>query len=305
MTEASAQKSTTVRFDPPAGTRFIRPVFGTLGRIAPRTTVRLATRIWCTPPRPRLSRLGTRPGNGHRSEVSVNGHLVTAEVWEPAGADAATCTVYLVHGWGGWRGQLDAFVDPLVTTGHRVVSFDALGHGESARGPLGRLSTLPEMSETLAAVVQVHGPAYAVVAHSLGGTAAALAVLDGLAVHRIVLIAALADPPSYTHEFARALGFGERVRTGLLNEIERMVARPAADFDLPPRLRTAVGLPPALLVHDRDDKQSRYSDAPRLARSWPDSELLTTHGLGHQRILRDRDVVDRAVGHLRTVQSSG
>jgi hypothetical protein len=298
MTAVSAKKSTTVRFESAPAISLARPAFRTLERVAPAAAVRLATRIWCTPPRRRDR--PTAAVAGHRVDVPVDGRPVAVEVWTPDGPLVDLPTTYLVHGWGGWRGQLDGFVGPLLAAGHRVVSFDALSHGESARGAHGRLSTLPEMAGTLAAVVAVIGPAHAVLAHSLGGTATALAVLDGLPVNRLVLVAPLAEPLSYTREFARALGFGERVRVGLLGRIERMTGRPIADFDLPARLRPGAGLPPLLLVHDRDDKEVRYADAPSIADRWPDSELLTTGRLGHRRILRDPRVIDTAVAYLST-----
>jgi pimeloyl-ACP methyl ester carboxylesterase len=298
MTEVSAQKSTTVRFDGIPGVRLARPVFRTLDRVAPRAAAGLATRLWCTPPRPRPARVGPAVPGGRRSIVLLGDRAVAVETWSPATTGAADRLVYLVHGWGGWRGQLDAFVPPLVEAGFRVVSFDALAHGESSRGAFGRLSTLTEMADTLAGVVRTVGPAHGVVAHSLGGSATALAVLDGLRANRLVLIAPLADPPSYTREFARALGIGETVRAGIIDRIERMVGRPAADFDVPARLPAAHGLPPMLLVHDRDDKEVRYGDAPGIAARWPDGELLTTGGLGHRRILRDPYVIGEAVAYL-------
>ncbi|HEU5108742.1 MAG TPA: alpha/beta fold hydrolase [Micromonosporaceae bacterium] len=299
MTEVPAEKSTIVRFFFP-GARLIRPVFRALDRFAPRIAVGLAARLWCTPPRPRAAgRGGARRLGGHRSYVLLGDRAVAVETWSPPDGTAERI-VYLVHGWGGWRGQLDAFVPPLVAAGFRVVSFDALAHGESSPGAFGRLSTLPEMADTLAGVVRTVGPAYGVVAHSLGASASALAVLDGLRVGRLVLVAPLADPPSYTHEFAGALGFGEGVRTAMIARVERMVGRPFTDFDVPARLPAAAGagLPPMLLVHDRDDKEVRHGDGPGIASLWPEGERLTTGGLGHRRILRDPYVVAEVVDYL-------
>jgi pimeloyl-ACP methyl ester carboxylesterase len=179
-----------------------------------------------------------------------------------------------------------------------VVSFDAPGHGESGPGALGRgRSTLPELAEAVAAVTAVGGPADGIVAHSLGASATTLAVLDGLAADRLVLVAPIAAPIAYTREFAAAMGFGPRVHTGLLRRIERLVDRPLADFDLPARLAAAEP-PPALVVHDRQDKESRYADGEALVAAWPGAELAGTDGLGHRRILRDPEVVRRAVTFL-------
>lgn len=291
MTEDRPQNSTTVRFGSSTVIRLLRPAFRTLEQVAPGAGARLALRLWITIPGGRPP-VGERPPDGRRFDVPVGGSRVVAEVW------GRGPTVYLVHGWGGRRQQLDAFVGPLVAAGRRVISFDAPSHGGSAPGQLGRGRSTPlEMAATVAAVVAVGGPAHGIVAHSLGASATTLAVLDGLAVDRLVLVAPLANPPSYTREFAHVLGFGERVHTGLRRRMEGLVGRPLTDLDLPTRLAAGTP-PPALIVHDRADKESRYADGEALAAAWPGAELVTTDGLGHRRILRDETVVHRAVAYL-------
>jgi pimeloyl-ACP methyl ester carboxylesterase len=57
--------------------------------------------------------------------------------------------------------------------------------------------------------------------------------------------------------------------------------------------------PPLLIVHDRDDQETSWDAARALAGSWPDARLLTTTGLGHNRILADPAVVAAAVAFLR------
>lgn len=292
MVDDRPQKSTTIRFGPDAAARVLRPTFRVLERVAPGAASRLALRLWCRIPAGGRSRPTQRPAGGQRFEVPVAGSPVVAETW------GSGPTVYLVHGWGGRRQQLDGFVGPLVAAGHRVVSLDALGHGESGPGPLGRgHGTLPDLADSVAAVVAVGGPAHGIVAHSLGASASALAVLDGLPADRLVLVAPIADPPGYTAEFARAMGFGAPVHRGLLHRMERLVGRPLADFDLPARLATATP-PPALVLHDQQDKESRYADGETLAALWPGAEPAGTDGLGHRRILRDPDVIRRAVDYV-------
>lgn len=299
MTDDRPKKSTTVRFGTASAGRVLRPTFRTLERFAPAAGSRLALRLWVTVPAGRRDRPAGPRLAGYRFDVPAGGSRIVAETW------GTGPTVYLVHGWGGRRRQLDAFVGPLVAAGHRVVSYDAPGHGDSEPGRLGRgRSTPAELADALAAVVAVGGPAHGIVAHSLGASSSTLAVLDGLAADRLVLIAPIADPPAYTSEFARAMGFGDRVHGGLRARLERMVGRPLADFDLPARLAAAAAppaaLPAALVVHDRADKESRYADGAALADAWPGAELVGTDGLGHRRILRDADVVRRAVAFLTT-----
>jgi len=199
--------------------------------------------------------------------------------------------VYLVHGWGGWRGQLGSFVAPLVAAGHRVVGFDAPGHGDSAPGVLGaRRGNAAEFAQALTDVVAAHGPAAGVIAHSLGGATAALAVHDGAPVARLAVIAPSPDLIRMTEGLSVHLGYGAQTHQRFLAQLAARAERPLADFDM---TTLDVRGTPALIVHDRLDKEVPYADGARLAAAWPRAEFVTTEGLGHQRILHDPAVIER------------
>jgi pimeloyl-ACP methyl ester carboxylesterase len=273
---AAIQKSTIVRS------------FAVLERVAPAVGARWAETLWFTVPRARARPERQRPP-GQPFVVAVNGHTVAGEAW------GAGPSVYLVHGWGGWGWQLEGFVGPLVDRGHRVVAFDAPSHGASDPGRAGPgRSTILEFADALAAVVAANGPAHAVVAHSLGATSAAFAMRNGLQVERAAFVAPMADPLPYTRTFAGRLGFGERVRTRLADRIERRVGMPLSAFDVP-AMAGEIATPPLLLVHDRQDAETGWSDSAAIAHSWPHARLVTTSGLGHRRILRAPAVVTEVV----------
>jgi pimeloyl-ACP methyl ester carboxylesterase len=50
-----------------------------------------------------------------------------------------------------------------------------------------------------------------------------------------------------------------------------------------------------MIIHDRRDKQVSYNEGEQIADAWPSAHLVTTDGLGHQRILRDPGVVSKVV----------
>jgi pimeloyl-ACP methyl ester carboxylesterase len=276
---AAIQKSTIVRS------------FSLLERVAPAAGARWAETLWF-----RVPQAGGRPDRqaepGRPFQVQVAGRTVAGEVW----GDGPV--VYLVHGWGGWRAQLDAFVGPLVAAGHRVVSFDAPSHGDSDPGPEGPgRGTILEFADALAAVVAAHGPAHAVVAHSLGATAAAFALGEGLPVGRMAFVSPMADPLPYTRTFAGRLGFGEQIRGRLVERVERRVGTSMSAFDVP-ALAVRVATPPLLLVHDRGDAETSWSDSAAIAQAWPEARLVSTSGLGHRRILRAPAVVAEVTGFV-------
>lgn len=271
----------------------LRAGFRVLEVVAPRVAGARAFTLWCTLPGNPGRRKDFRPAAGEVVRVPApRGGEVVAEVWGEGP------TVYLVHGWGGWRGQLGAFVQPLVDAGYRAVGVDAPGHGDSDPSVLGPgRGTLIEVVEGLEAVGAHFGEAAGVVAHSMGTTATAMAVRSSLVATSLVLIAPNHDFDDITRDFARVLGLSDRTRALLHDAVEEFVRRPISDFDLEP-LGSDGGLPPTLLIHDRLDKETPYDVSVGLADAWPTATLVTTEGLGHQRILADAATIDLAVGHI-------
>jgi alpha-beta hydrolase superfamily lysophospholipase len=90
--------------------------------------------------------------------------------------------VLLVHGWGGHRAQLAAFVEPLLAAGYRAVSFDAPAHGDLP----GTQSSGYQIAEAMHAVVEKVGMPQAVIAHSLGTMAVTVALDEWLKVQKVV-----------------------------------------------------------------------------------------------------------------------
>src|SRR3546814_20433818 len=56
---------------------------------------------------------------------------------------------------------------------------------------------------------------------------------------------------------------------------------------------------PALIVHDLADRELPWEEGERYARFWHDSRLLSTQGLGHNRIVDNPGVIDAAERLLR------
>lgn len=295
LTEISPQKSTTVRASAIAQLALLRTAFRTLDRVAPQVGGRWAARLWFTLPRTNGRIRDDRPDLPSTLATIrlADGRRVVAEVW----GDGPP--VYLVHGWGGWRGQLGAFVEPLVRRGHGVVAFDALSHGESSAGRHGRRRTTgPEMIEALEAAIDHFGQPAGIVAHSLGSAMVAVAIGHGLpAPDRLALVAPTVGPLPHISAMANRLGFTGRTQRAMLDRLEAIINRPMTDFDT---LSLPRPMPPTLIVHDRHDKEVPLAEGVALASAWQNVELVTTEGLGHRRILRDREVAERVASFLTT-----
>ena len=216
--------------------------------------------------------------------------------------------IVLVHGWNGRGGQLANMVLPLVQRGFRVVTFDAPGHGQSA----GNTSSLPEFADAVDAVLAHVGapfvPVRAVIAHSMGGAAVTYAmsrhlngnskeheraIRDGLPVYRFVFVAPPIDVRDFVRGFARMAGLGEATREAIRSRMESRFSVKLEDLYTPSLAEQMRA--PLLVIHDANDREVPVECGKTLAAAWPGADLLITEGLGHSRILRDENVIDRVV----------
>ncbi len=263
-----------------------------LEAVAPAAAERKAIDLWCTLP-PGARTRDYRPSAGTVTRLPApRGGDVVVETWGEGP------TVYLVHGWGGWRGQLGAFVGPLVEAGYRAAAIDAPGHGEAAPGFRGKgRGTVMEMMDALEVTGRELGPAAGVIAHSLGTTAAAHVVAESLSTRRLALVAPNYGFEEVVRRFVGVLRLNERTTNALRASLEEATGRALADYDLGP-LGADGTMPDTLVVHDRHDKECPYSVGASVAAAWPNGRLMTTSGLGHQRILADAAVVAAVVAHV-------
>ncbi|SOY66959.1 alpha/beta fold hydrolase [Cupriavidus taiwanensis] len=267
--------------------------------LMPAATARRLERIWFCPPRAAATSAARHVLDGARADWAlVTGHGPSRRVrvyrWGNAGP-----VVLLAHGWGGHAGQWHAVIDGLLAAGMRVVAFDALSHGASDAGARGAAQTsVLEMSRSLLAAAWHAGPVHAVVAHSLGGAAAALALREGLPASAAVLLGAPADMRAACAALAWQLGVAPAVLARMQRRSERWLGMPWSAFNVPDLGRTRP-VPPTLVIHDRDDKEVRWEDGAAIAGAWPGARLETTTGLGHRRLLRDPAVIQRIAGFVR------
>ncbi|HVW46393.1 MAG TPA: alpha/beta hydrolase [Solirubrobacterales bacterium] len=119
-------------------------------------------------------------------------HLVGRE-WGDAGP-----TALLLHGLAGWSGEWSATASWLARD-HRVVAFDARGHGESERLPAD-VSRAAHVADAVAAIERLELGPCALVGQSLGGLTAMLMAAErpDLARSLIVVEAMPATPDTAT-----------------------------------------------------------------------------------------------------------
>jgi pimeloyl-ACP methyl ester carboxylesterase len=260
-----------------------------LSRLSPRFATRLAERIFITPIATRRPQREAAWAEG-AEKTTIPSPLGGIPVWMWG---AGPQTILLVHGWSGRGLQLGAFVQPLVDQGYRVVTYDAPGHGEA----YGRTSSMPAFAAALGAVGRRFGPVSAVIAHSLGSTAAVYALAHHeLNTGRLVTISPSARLHAVRERFGEMAGFPspviDRMRTAFEDRL-------GFDWEASEPLHLAPELAmPSMVIHDVEDRFIPHSEGAELADAWPDGTLVSTTGLGHHRILRDPAVIDSVVSFI-------
>jgi pimeloyl-ACP methyl ester carboxylesterase len=197
--------------------------------------------------------------------------------------------VLLVHGWSGRGSQLGAFAQALAERGFRAVALDLPGHGASP----GWSSSLVRMASAVDAAMRQLGAPIGIVAHSAGCAATALALHGSTWEPALAFVSPPEDLGYFLREMARTLRVPARVHRRTRRDIERRFGVRFSELRVP-----ALGpemTQPLLVFHDQHDREVPLTHGQHVAASWPGATLVTTRGLGHQRILRDAEVVRRAV----------
>lgn len=260
-----------------------------LERLSPPLAAAAAERVSMSPrrfgPPSRERRVRSR---AHRFPIPWDLGALRGYRW----GDPRAPVVLLVHGWEGRGTQLASFVDPLCTAGFGVIAFDGPGHGRSAgTGPI----TLPRFADAIAAAVRTVGPVHGVIAHSFGAASTAYALASGLGVQRAVFVAPV-DPGLSVRRFCGYVGLSEAVQLEMERRLEARYGLPLEHFQA--SQMAARGRVPLLVVHDRTDRIVPHDDGEAWATSWPDALLWSTEGLGHARILRAPEVIQRTTAFL-------
>jgi len=290
----SAEKSTIVRIARQGAERVApRLALKLLAAIAPERADRYAADLFRRPLRSSPAEEPFVPClAGKRFAVETSSGMVAA--WHYGEGP----TVIVSHGWNAASSQLFRLIARLVRGGFEVVAFDQPAHGLSA----GTRTDVAEMADALRSVAFRVRPVHAVVAHSLGATAAALAIARGASLPRAVLIAPPVELPFFARGFAKRLGLSPARADGMLRRLEAAMG-PIEALDL---LRLAPAQRAALLVlHDSADREVPFAHSEALVSAWPGARLQPLTNLGHRRMLREPRVLEEIVDFLRETKRDG
>ncbi|WP_192245118.1 alpha/beta hydrolase [Mesorhizobium silamurunense] len=295
------------------GLKVIRGVFGAAEHIAPRLSGRAAFELFCRTPNVKALSDGERraveraagfmaEARHHRLKTKTD--CVAVHEFRPEPGRGSRGTVLIIHGWRSRTEYMRTLIEGFREAGFKVVSLDLPGHGHS----LGRRLNMVNAVDAARVAGEWFGPFVAAVGHSFGGAIAANAVaasvkgMPPLAAQKLVLIAAPSSMPAIFDDFSHRLNVGPRSRVAMADRVTHLSGRPLSEFTGDRQLAEAPV--PTLIIHAPDDREVHADHAKRYAEAGDHVRLHWAEGLGHRRILADKDVVARAVGFVTEERQS-
>jgi len=269
---------------------WLKKVFRVLELLSPSLTSRLATHLFFTPIRFKTPKNELKFYNtAERSSLKYKGKKVQIYKW-----GNSKQAVLLVHGWAGRGTQVAHLSESLLAAGYQVYTFDAPAHGHSA----GKKTNLIEFGELIAKITQKYTEINSIIGHSMGGTASIYALTQGVTVEKCIVI----GTPAYTEwilsSFCDQINVSTRVETLMKNYMERKLNKTFDELNnssMVQKISTE-----GLIIHCKDDVDTPFKDAKVIHQNWKNSTLVLTNGLGHRRILKNKEIAQNITDFLKT-----
>jgi esterase/lipase len=201
--------------------------------------------------------------------------------------------VLLAHGWSGRGTQMYAIADKILENGMMIISFDGPAHGLSK----GKTTTPAEFVKTIEFLNSSYGPFEAAVGHSFGSISLLKNVSNGLKLNKLVIIGTDSTMSNILENLINSL----QLKSSIVNKLKKKLDQKFKnDIEVFAAVESVKNVTiPTLVIHDTKDKNVDVSSAYKIRQNLVNGELLVTNGLGHQKILRDKDIIDKVVEFIK------
>ncbi|HHE64491.1 MAG TPA: alpha/beta hydrolase [Bacteroidetes bacterium] len=277
-----------VKSNTPKVPGYLPDLFSILEKWSPRLAGKLALRLFLKPIRFKTpQREKEALENARVFNISVEKYKVAIYEWGEGPV------IWVFHGWSGRATQLYEITKQLVRNGYKVYGIDAPGHGKST----GNDSSVLLYESALQELNRLKGPPLAYIGHSLGGAVGFLAYKNGIKIKKLVSIGAPAISDAIIMEALQKVGAGKITLINLNKAFLKKFGEPFENFTVLNWIKNPPDVP-VLIVHDKDDRDAPFHHAETLAAALPDAEFYVTTGLGHNRILRDNEVIKKVINFI-------
>jgi pimeloyl-ACP methyl ester carboxylesterase len=259
----------------------------TLAHIAPGKTARIGFELFCRPFRPTITEKHKDFFDTAEKRTFQHGENVIQTYRWGCGKK----TILLLHGWQSHSYRWKIYVDALREE-YTVYALDAPGHGLSS----GNVLNVPLYGDVIEKFINEIGGIDTVITHSLGGFAAFYAFHHNpkLTAKKIIALASPGEAQEFFDFFTRSLTLSQKSVSLVRDYFTQLFQQPPSYFSSVAFASTLTI--PGLIIHDVDDQETPFHHAERIHKSWKNSTLIKTQGLGHN--LKSTDVLKAVVKFL-------
>lgn len=271
----------------------LRLSFQTFGKVFPKSMAQLAYNVFATPRwRAVHTRMDEIMYSARVVDFNFQDEIIKLYEW----GDIRHPKILLAHGWESRGTALRMFVKPLLDVGYCVISYDAIGHGDST----GKLNNISINAKTITGIIHHYNGIYGAIGHSFGCSSLvyALQYIDtSIFIEKLVFIAVPHNTRAIIEGFFKMIDAPEKVKQLFYAKIKNQYGLSVDDVDVA-NAYSAVKVGKLLLLHDRYDDITSLDAAERVVNGWDNAKLLVTEGYGHFRIAKNPDVLKRIVAFI-------
>lgn len=273
----------------PFALRFIGWLFPKLEKLLPSVAYKWYSTIFFTPVRYKL------PPPEVELALSANQYFIDVDdrkirVYEWGEGPV----VLFVHGWMGRATQFRKLIPDYNAAGYKVIAFDAPAHGQSE----GKQTNPMEFADVIKELSDRYGGFLMILGHSLGGVSILHAINNGVETEKVVMISSPTIDTEILTEFRARINASEKCDQYLQSYISNKFGRPFKEFTASHVISLISGFE-LLVVHDEEDPEVSMNNPQAIIDKYSGAKLMTTKGLGHTRILKDKAVVGATLEFLK------
>lgn len=262
--------------------KLIGSYLNTLAVIAPTHAGRIGFNIFCTPLAP--------PVKPHHKQFL---DTATQFTFKSKGEDIqgyqwgnGPTKILFLHGWQSHTFRWKKYIEAFSKEEYTLYAIDAPAHGLSK----GKYANIPLYSEALKAFLERSGAMDTVIAHSMGSfsTLHLLYHHSQFDIRKVILLGSPGEANDFISFYKKFTGLNDRTFKYIIEYLVKVFGE-APEYFSAPKFATALKVP-GLIIHDEADEEAPYAHAQRIHSAWPQSQLITTQGFGHN--LRAPEVVE-------------
>ncbi len=278
----------------PLQLKMIRGMFKTLSAVSPKIASEMAFNFFATPRKvPATPFPQDLIKQASELYLPAAGRKIKIYSWGFHGPK-----VLLVHGWESQSSTYRNMIPQLLEYGFSVVAFDAPAHGQSS----GKKVTMPMYAEAIKAVTDYYkfdGGIQYIVGHSFGGITSGFAIAEyDIPVKKLVMISMPTNVRRLVKEFCEFLSISPKVEAKMIDKIQRFTRRGIEEYSLL-KFKDRIKVKDILVIHDVQDDKVSYKHFEQLHESWSEPKYITTSSLGHNKTIKDPEMVGRISNFLR------